>query len=64
MDFTLFPFNPRMVFTLLGWVFVKNQPKKSRLDVYNFFLHVFESLDSWLKDLASEVVLQTERLMG
>ena len=41
MDFTLFPpwtFNPRMVFTLLGWVFIKNQPKKSRLDVYNFFL--------------------------
>ena len=31
-----------MVFTLLGWVFVKNQPKKSRLDVYNFFLHVSE----------------------
>ena len=25
---------------------------------------MFESLDSWLKDLASEVVLQTERLMG
>ena len=26
---------------LSGWVFVKNQPKKSRLDVYNFFLCMY-----------------------
>ena len=44
MDFVLFPpwmLNPRMVFMLSGCVFVKNQPKKSRLDTYNFFLCMY-----------------------
>ena len=42
MDFILFPCTLNvqfhMVFTLFGCVFVKNQPKKSRLDVYKFFI--------------------------
>ena len=58
MDVTLFPpwtFNPRMVFTVLGWVFVKNQPKKSRLDVYNFFLCMLIAMTLVLQKLVSSL---------
>ena len=40
-------------YALIGCVFVKNQPKKSRLDVYNFFNPVFDP------DYEHEVINET-----